>query len=247
MKLERKELFRTLVGSHNYNLNTRESDKDYKVFVAPTFDDLYFNNQYSKSIIGVDQDLDIHDIRKVSNLWWKSNVNFIEVLFSNEITYADDISGETKKLIMELYEMKDEIAIMNLPYLFNACYGMYLTKMKQVEKGTSGTQHLVDQFGFDTKQALHSIRILDFLKRFADNNFTDFKEAIEYEDDEEFRLFLLEIKHGKYSLEEVKEFTKEIVEEIENNYKSKYYNEEPNNSTNEKLINIVKQIVKNEL
>ena len=27
--------FKSLVGSHNYNLNTPESDKDYKVFVLP--------------------------------------------------------------------------------------------------------------------------------------------------------------------------------------------------------------------
>ena len=77
----RKELFRALVGSHNYN-NTPESDKDYKIFIAPTFDDLYFNKQFSNSIIGETEDYDIHDIRKVSHLWWKANVNFIEVLFS---------------------------------------------------------------------------------------------------------------------------------------------------------------------
>lgn len=77
--MEHKEIFRALVGSHNYNLNTETSDYDYKVFVAPTFDDLYFNKQYSKSIIGEEQDLDIHDVRKVSNLWWKANVNFLEV------------------------------------------------------------------------------------------------------------------------------------------------------------------------
>ena len=39
----RKFAFKSLVGSHNYNLNIETSDKDYKVFVFPTFDDLYFN------------------------------------------------------------------------------------------------------------------------------------------------------------------------------------------------------------
>ena len=54
----RKFAFKSLVGSHNYNLNIETSDKDYKVFVFPTFDDLYFNKSYSKSCIGETEDYD---------------------------------------------------------------------------------------------------------------------------------------------------------------------------------------------
>ena len=50
--LEHKELLTCLVGSYNYNLNDKNSDKDYKVFVSPTFDDLYSGNQYTISEIG---------------------------------------------------------------------------------------------------------------------------------------------------------------------------------------------------
>ena len=38
---DRQWLIKALVGSHNYNLNTETSDKDYKVFVLPTFNELY--------------------------------------------------------------------------------------------------------------------------------------------------------------------------------------------------------------
>ena len=47
MNLGGKELFRVLTGSHNYNMNTPESDKDYKIFVLPTFDDLYHGKEFS--------------------------------------------------------------------------------------------------------------------------------------------------------------------------------------------------------
>lgn len=138
MELERKEIFRALVGSHNYNLNTETSDYDYKVFIAPTFDDLYANERYSKSIIGEDMDLDIHDVRKVSNLWWKANVNFIEVLFSKEVYYGLTIKDETVELLDKIFAMRNDIAKMNLPYLYNACVGMYFTKMKNIHKLTNG-------------------------------------------------------------------------------------------------------------
>ena len=46
----RVPVLKALVGSHNYNLNTPESDKDYKLFVLPTFDDLYSREDYTASI-----------------------------------------------------------------------------------------------------------------------------------------------------------------------------------------------------
>ena len=47
----RNVAFKALVGSHNYNLNTSDSDKDYKLFVIPTLDDLYFNKSFLTLIV----------------------------------------------------------------------------------------------------------------------------------------------------------------------------------------------------
>lgn len=242
----RKEIFRALVGSHNYNLNTPESDKDYKVFTAPTFDDLYFNKQFSKSYIGSTEDFDCHDIRKVSSLWWKANVNFLEVLFSNELNINESLSINTKNALKDIIYHKDEIARMNLPYLYDACIGMHITKKKQIDKGTEGTQYLVDRYGYDTKQAMHSVRILDFLTRFAGNGFTNFKQAIWYGKEEGSREWLLNIKNGVYSkalFEELADKTLEYAEECKDKYKS----QKPNQETNRYLLEVVKQIVKDEL
>lgn len=243
----RKELFRALVGSHNYNLNTETSDKDYKVFVAPTFNDLYFNKQFSKSYVGETEDLDCHDIRKISSLWWKANVNFLEILFSKEIHLNHYLSSETKGLIHTIFMHKEEIAKMNLPYLYNACIGMHINKKKQIDKGTEGTQYLVDKYGYDTKQAMNSIRILDFLRRFADSNFNNFEFAIKYNDNDDFRKLLLDVKGGLYSKEEFINISNNIFIETEKGYKETYYSKAPNETSNENLINIVKKIVKSEL
>lgn len=40
---------KAIVGSHNYNLNTDTSDKDYKYFVLPTFDELYCGKFFSRA------------------------------------------------------------------------------------------------------------------------------------------------------------------------------------------------------
>lgn len=244
---KRKEIFRALVGSHNYNLNDESSDKDYKVFVAPTFDDLYFGKQYSKSIIGDTEDFDCHDIRKVSDLWWKANVNFLEVLYSEHTESSSTNSTDTKFILSAIFRNKDRIVRMNLPYLYKASLGMHITKKKQIDKGTSGTQHLVDKFGYDTKQAMHSFRILDFIKRFADSDFKDFKGSIRYENDDPMRNLLLGIKNGLFSKEQFMALCNNYFDEIESKYKPLYLEQKTDDECKEILINNVKKIVHNEL
>ena len=84
---DREVVFKALVGSHNYNLNTETSDKDYKYFVLPTFEDIYYNKTISKNVVSEDVDYTVHDIRKLPMLWWKTNINFVEPLFSREVMY----------------------------------------------------------------------------------------------------------------------------------------------------------------
>lgn len=82
--MNRKVSFKALVGSYNYNLQTESSDKDYKVFFLPSFEGLYSGEKYSKSITSDTEDIEYHGIRKLPDMLWKSNVNFLEVLFSVE-------------------------------------------------------------------------------------------------------------------------------------------------------------------
>lgn len=244
---ERTELFRALVGSHNYNLNGPESDKDYKVFVAPTFADLYFNKQFAKMYVGEKEDLDVHDIRKLESVLWKANVNFLEILFTKELIINPDIQPNSKKQIEKIFKNKNKIAKMNLPYLYNACMGMHLTKLKQVTKGTEGTKHLVEKYGYDTKQAMHSVRILDFLKRFADTDFEDFKAAIEYDDYGEDKEILLGIKNGVYTLEEFNSLALYTKLSVEKELEEKYKQFKPNEELRQMIIDATKEIVGEEI
>lgn len=237
--MNRTIAFKALVGSHNYNLATPESDKDYKVFVLPTFDDLYKGNQYSHSQITDTVDYDYHDIRKLSNLFWKSNLNFIEVLYSTDVIHSDIPWVKTN--IDEIYKIKHELVSMNLPYLYRACKGMYFNKIKYLEKGTEGTQHLVDRFGYDTKQGLHAFRILDFIERFAETNFADFQHAMTYSDTE--RDSMLAIKNGLYTKEEylrIVEFKLSSFEKLESLYTSQKENEDVKRHLEDIILGLVK-------
>ena len=251
-KVNRQVVMQCLVGSHNYNLNTPESDMDYKIFVCPTFEDLYTGNSHSESIIGQNMDFDIHDIRKMDNLLYKANVNFLEVLFSQSVIINPQLHPKANKQVEELFSMKHDIAKMNLPYLYHACIGMYHNKMKYLEKGTSGTQHLVDKFGFDTKQALHSYRILDFLERFAQNEFSDFGQAIYYKEigcartDGYARDTLLHIKSGGVTKDKFIDMANKKLEFTQSNANI-YLEQKVDEQTHDKLKQIIKTIVHTEM
>lgn len=226
-------LLKAQVGSVNYNLKTKESDQDNKIYVAPTFDDLMNQIKFTHSTTSPTEDNAIHDIRDFKKHLLKSNVNFIEILFSQDLRLFDD-------RLKALVEMREDIARMNLAYLYFACKGMYYNKVKYIESGTKSTRYLVEKYGYDTKSYMSSYRILDVLKRYQENGFTDFKKVICYGDEE--RVKMLELREGRDSLEEAKKVLQEKLEEY-NSLAEIYTAKECNKETEEKINNIIRTIV----
>jgi hypothetical protein len=185
---ERVAAFKALVGSHNYNLVTPRSDKDYKGFVYPTFDDLYKGDMFKKATTSDLQDIEYHDVRKLPTLFSKSNPSFLEVLFSEEFNTHDNLHTE-------LTAIRDDIAKMNLPYLFDASLGMYNQAVGQFRKKAAKDDSLQA-----SKYAASGVRIVDFLVRFFNNNFEDTKSALYYEEEDPSRDFILAIKNEEILL-----------------------------------------------
>lgn len=177
-----------LTGSHNYNLNTPNSDKDWKYFVLPTFDDLYHGKFFSSAKQSDTRDYDCHDIRQLANLVWKSNINFVEVLFSTQETHAFGLNF--------LFDRREEWAQMNLPAFRNATYGMYTQKMNNLHKGTEKTKILVEKFGYDTKEACHALRCLYVLEKYSKTQ--SMEKALWFEEGKK-RDTLLKVKAGGYT------------------------------------------------
>jgi predicted nucleotidyltransferase len=214
----RKDSFKALVGSHNYNLQTPESDRDYKIFFFPSFSDLYSGEKYSKAKTSDNEDIEYHDIRKLPDMLWKSNVNFLEVLFSQEV-HSDDTLYE------KLHNRREEIARMNLPYLYDACMGMFYKKFKEFQRDrdyVSFNESSEEQQKKMNKHAMAAYRILDFLFRYQDNEFTSFQEAIYYSNEDDNKEFLFDIKKGKiHEIEGRLNTKKMLTEELKSKYKNK--------------------------
>jgi hypothetical protein len=239
MKYENREVvLKALVGSHNYNLNTPESDKDYKYFVAPTFEDLYYGKMFSTAKQTDTLDYDVHDIRQLGNLLWKANINFIEVLFSTNYEY---INPDLEFLIIK----REKFASMNLPAFYNATMGMHRQKMGELFKGTEKTKCLIEKFGYDTKQACHALRCLFVLEKYNLNGGL-MGNALWFNTDDIRGKCLLDVKAGNWSLEIFKEFVGNYEGNIER-WKSWYHAVSPDEALKNELDDKIMRFVKGKL
>ena len=244
----RTQVFKALVGSHNYNLNTPESDKDYKLFVLPTFDDLYNKHDYTKSIDSDTEDIVVYDIRKMSHLFYRANVNYLEVLYSNEaeiLLSKEHPSYYDFKIILT---QREQICKMNMPYLFAACKGMYFNKTKSMLGKNS--KDFDEKLGYAPKHAMGAYRIMDFLERYkyfieiqADH---PFKLAITYLEGKE-KDELLSIKNGVYSLEQITAILNAKYKRSISICEEYYTSMEPNDTLKEWLDNRLKKLVKDNI
>lgn len=251
--MNRKIAFEGVVGSHNYLLNREDSDKDKKTFYYPTFDDLYSGDKQSIANVTKNEDNELHDVRKYPLMLYKANVNFIEPLFSVEIERKDE-------LFDELMALREDIARMNLPYLFDACFlGMFERKYREFLRDTNYIdlrESEEDRKKKVSKHVMVAYRILDFLERYADNNFQSFEQAIRYRNEVEkdvvMKRQLFEFRDGKYSdavMEKLLLKKKETVAKLKEVYHSHSVNESLNLHIQERVkyhvrLNLQKELNK---
>lgn len=228
----REIVWQAIVGSQAHNLATPESDVDYKYFVTPSFDDLYSGKFFATANVSQILDYDAHDIRKFGELIWKANINFVAALF--RVLYC----GEGLEWIVN---NADKLAMMNLPAFYHATMGMHYEKMSSLLKGTGNTQVLVDRFGYDTKQATHALRCAMVVGRVSDG--MSVQDALYFKDGDANRTILMNVKAGKYTLDEFEKMTQEFrVHALLS--KSWFMAQKANKELREELNSIIKQAVK---
>lgn len=218
------------------NLNDEYSDVDKKYFVQPTFDDLYDSKVHAKSVTSEELDEDVQDVRRLERLFFKSNPAYLDLLFSPEIqTFG---TGHMNQIIT----MRDEIARMNLSNLFSASLGTMQQNIKDLQNPTSEkVRALIERHAYNPKKAMLVVHLSKMLVKFHENGFTNYKEAIWYEGAE--RDFMMRLKHGEYSLDKVKVFIT-TAEQQAGALKDEYKSKEVNESTNETLKTILRDLVR---
>lgn len=234
-------------GSMNYGLMNEESDVDTKVLTIPAFQDIVFDKEpvsHTLEMPDNQEHVDCKDIRKYFKLFRKSNINFVEILFTdywiaNE-KYID--------LWLTLRQHAEEIARINPHAAVSCMQGMALEKRKALTNPPPSRRFYVERHGWDFKQLVNIVRINYFIKQYAEE--TPYRDCLRPER-EVVRKGLLDCKKNGWGLSkklaeaQADEFIKNITE-IANNFKISHENK-VNLQTDELLNDVLYQIIKRSL
>ncbi len=236
--------FAVLQGSQNYNLDTYqelyESDFDWKVFVYPTFEDVYYGRKVSKTVEYEFGQFELKDIRLFPELLSKMNSSYIELL------YTDFFFGET---FVQFREYADQLVSERICLLVKTLMGMALEKQNALCKPYSGLIDKLERFGgYDPKQLHHAYRIKYMLcrlyNRFKAEELVDYKNVLEFDAGSAAHEHLMDVKvHGVSSKLEAERQMEDVVNKCKFVYDYFWKDKQPNFEIKSDTLNKIEKLV----
>lgn len=133
-------------GSGNYGLDYEGSDVDTKCVVIPTIQQLVNEEKTSKTYVrSNDEHIDFKDIRVMLETFRKSNLNFLEILYTKYYIINPIYAEEWNKLV----KARDSIVKMNLPSLIKSMKGIASEKYHALEHRYPSRMHVIEKWGYD--------------------------------------------------------------------------------------------------
>jgi len=172
----------------------------------------------------------IYDIRKLFRLLLKCNPNVLSLLWCKPEHYL-----KVTKWGRMLIDNR-EIFLSKLAYKTFIGYGLaQIKRMSAFQKyeGYMGEKRkkLVDEFGFDVKNASHAIRILEMGWELITTGVLNvYRESAQH---------LIDIKLGKWSIEDVTEYSEWLVSGYEVNRDSMVLNDSPDTQKANELLQYI--------
>ncbi|MEK4025392.1 hypothetical protein [Sporosarcina sp. FSL W7-1283] len=173
-----------LFGSQNFGLDTAESDKDYVEFVYPSVRELCKPIPSAKEYKQEDGSIIKQiDIRSIPALFYKSNLDTLQLLYSKEVIDGGIVQGFFRT-------HKEQLSRINIPRLYQSVMGSAKNRFK---KGTS-------------KDLCHIIFGFKLLNQFHGQGFTDLEASFAHDDHKLYH----DIRGGVMSYEGALLYAKEL-------------------------------------
>ena len=185
-----------LQGSQNYGLDYEGSDVDTKLIVVPNFRDICLNKKpvSTTHVRANDEHTDWKDVRLYMETFRKQNLNFLEILFTDFFIVNPMYQEEWNRLV----EAREFIARMNEYRAVKSMKGIALEKYHAMEHEYPSKVDVLAKWGYDPKQLHHLLRVEEYLERYIAGE--PYFECLSPRDPE----YLIEVKRGKYALEEAR-------------------------------------------
>lgn len=184
-----------LQGSQNYGIADADSDIDSKLLLIPSFESVALNKKPISHTVVMENNehCDVKDVREYFKIFRKSNINFVEILFTDYWI----VNERYEDLWLELRRHAEELARYN-SYAAVACMkGMAYEKFHALCHRYPSRAYWIDTYGFDPKQLSHLIRIKYFIDEYVAGG--DYKNCLFLEDSSK-RERLLQVKRTGLNL-----------------------------------------------
>lgn len=153
--------FLALYGSQNYGLDTKNSDVDTKGLIIPSFKQLARSESTINSVIVTDRDehVEIKDCYSMINNFWKQNINFLEILFTEYVILNEDYLEEWQALV----DLREEIARFDEFKAIKSMVGTAKQKFEHLCTPHESVKRLIEIYGYDGKQLSNIMRLNNFM------------------------------------------------------------------------------------
>jgi predicted nucleotidyltransferase len=211
--LKERMILLTVAGSRAYGTNVEGSDVDYKGVCIPP-EEYYFGLETFAEYANTDgknwsdaKDLSISHVNKFVANAMKGVPNDIEILFvrPEDIAYKNKY-GE------ELISHRHDFLSKAIKHKFGGYTHSQIQKLLVKNSNGTGRVDLIERFGFDTKFAMHAVRLLTSgIEILKTGDFATYRGN---------RDFLLDIRNGWFTLEQIILIINDLDEELTSAYEN---------------------------
>lgn len=188
----------SLQGSQNYRTDTENSDVDSKYCLVSTVKSMLRGADFTRDVtVSNNEKVSVKAFPDFVNLFFKGNVNNLEMLFTDYIVCNHDLG-----LMYSLRQHREEIVKASFGTVMSAMVGMAIQKQKSMLKGTETTKPFVEKLGYDPKDCAHILRLNIMLGKLVDGS--TFEDALIM--DESYILMRDAMYTGDISLEGMQTF-----------------------------------------
>ncbi|MFS0560468.1 nucleotidyltransferase domain-containing protein [Terribacillus sp. 179-K 1B1 HS] len=233
--LEERTIILAPTGSYAYGTNTEESDKDYKGVCIPpvsyylgleSFNE--YNSSGGKNFKNTKDvvDINIIHITKFVKDAMTGVPNNMEILFLRREQYL-----KVTALGQRLIDNRHLFLSKAIQRKFGGYANAQIQQLKQRNKSRSGRMDLIQQYGYDTKFFMHSVRLLtSAIEILETGDFSTYRPN---------RNLLLDCRNGKYTFNEAVELVAALDIELKKAAERSTLPEKPDyHAINELLVSI---------
>lgn len=198
-----------LYGSQNYGLNTDDSDVDTKCMVLPPFRDVVLGRKMVSTDLADPYGAlcNVKDVRAMFDNFFKGNVNFVEVLYTDYFSVGVDYLKEAK----ELRDHRDMVANRDPLRLMEMAAGMARQKYVAFNKYFESKREVLSKYGYDPKQLHHLVRLHHFMTEYLAS--ADFGYALR--PDEDVKEYLMSYKTSPLPFDEAEKHRERYMDLVD--------------------------------